>query len=85
MLVISGRLRSTTTQLSQSHSPYRLQYQLSYDGGHCFSEKEKKEIAARMRRSCGDGKDDDDYGRNDRGRTDQREEKMDEMVVSVCL
>ena len=60
MLVISGRLRSTTSiQSLKNHSRYRLQYQLSYDGGHCFSEREKREVAARMRENYFDGYSDD--------------------------
>ena len=88
MLVISGRLRSTiSTQSLRNQSRYRLQYQLSYDGGHCFSEKEKRAVAARMQ---GDYYNDDDHSYGGyRGRTratdGQSEENvnLNEIVVSV--
>lgn len=44
MILISGRFRSTHKKPEPS-SRYKLQYRLSYDGRHVFSEQEKEEIA----------------------------------------
>lgn len=47
LLLVTGRLRSTHKQLRDG-SKYKLQYRLSYDGGRCFSEKEKDEMTRKM-------------------------------------
>ena len=47
MLLVTGRLRSTHKQLHDG-SKYKLQYRLSYDGGRCFSEREKDEMTRKM-------------------------------------
>lgn len=47
LLLVTGRLRSTHKHLRDG-SKYKLQYRLSYDGGRCFSEREKDEMTRKM-------------------------------------
>ena len=50
IILVSGRFRSTRKQKEQSQR-YRLQYQLSYDGHHIFTEEEKRKMARERDRS----------------------------------
>lgn len=68
VLLISGRLRSTHTA-RQDATKYRLQYRLSYDGRHRFSEEEKEEVARRLKTKTGEEK--------------VRGQRENEVVVSV--
>ena len=49
IVIVSGRVRSTRSSAGSQESRYKLKYRLSYDSRHVFSEKEKEEVAHRMK------------------------------------
>lgn len=68
IVIVSGRVRSTRSSAGSQESRYKLKYRLSYDSRHVFSEKEKEEVAHRMKE-----KEERLAG-----------QRADEVVVSVC-
>ena len=69
IVIVSGRVRSTRSSAGRQESRYKLKYRLSYDSRHVFSEKEKEEVAHRMKE------------KEEERLAGQR---ADEVVVSVC-
>lgn len=49
IIIVSGRVRSTRSSSATKEVRYKLHYRLSYDSRHVFSEKEKEEMARRMK------------------------------------
>ena len=69
IIIVSGRVRSTRSSSATKEVRYKLHYRLSYDSRHVFSEKEKEEVAHRMKE------------KEEERLAGQR---ADEVVVSVC-